>query len=588
MKHEHEHEHEHKHDHCSCGCDHDHSRHPEHDHDILSGGCSCGCGHDHDHGEAGRKDIVFLIIGAVLFVSALLMEYRFTAVPEVIVATVCVVAYLILGKQVLLASARNILKGKVFDENFLMSIATLAAFGIGDYPEAVGVMLFYNVGELFEHISVDRSRKKISEAVDMRPETVNVQDADGNIRVVAAADVAVGTTIRINPGERIPLDGVVLTGEGIIDTSPITGEPVPVRAGRDEALLSGCINTRGSFTMRVTAPLEESMVSRILKSVETASESKPEIERFITRFAQIYTPIVVILALAVALVPPLAFGGEWKYWIVTAITFLVISCPCAMVISVPLAYFLGIGAASGRGILIKGGQTLEALRKIKAVALDKTGTITKGTVDDAGLLDTQNPDKKVSFEEAFASKTVTGDELKDDAASGIARIIRLGLIPVLLTGDRKDRAEEIASQAGIDVKNVRAQLLPDEKFTVMQELRDEYGPVMFVGDGINDAPVLAGADVGAAMGSGADAAIESADMVFMNSNVEAIPQALEIAGRTGKIARQNIVLALAIKLIVLIMGFTGFANIWMAVFADTGAAMLCILNSLRLIAGKPE
>lgn len=524
----------------------------------------------------------------MLFAAALLMEYRFTAVPEVIVATVCVAAYLILGKQVLLASARNILKGKVFDENFLMSIATLAAFGIGDYPEAVGVMLFYNVGELFEHISVDRSRKKISEAVDMRPETVNVLDGDGSIRVAAAAEVAVGTIIRINPGERIPLDGVVVDGEGIIDTSPITGEPEPVRTAVDEALLSGCINTRGSFTMRVTAPLEESMVSRILKSVENASESKPEIEKFITRFARVYTPIVVLLALAVALIPPIAFGGEWNYWIVTAITFLVISCPCAMVISVPLAYFLGIGAASGRGILIKGGQTLEALRRIKAVALDKTGTITKGTVEDTGLLDTRSPDRGVSFEEAFASKTVTGDELKDDAASGIARIRKLGLIPVLLTGDKRERAEEIASQAGIDIKNVRAQLLPEDKFTVMQEIRDEHGPVMFVGDGVNDAPVLAGADVGAAMGSGADAAIESADMVFMNSNVDAIPQALGIAERTGRIARQNISLALAIKLIVLIMGFVGFANIWLAVFADTGAAMLCILNSLRLLSKKAE
>lgn len=420
----------------------------------------------------------------------------------------------------------------------------------------------------------------------MRPETVNVVSQDGSTTVVPAEEVTVGMTVQINPGDRIPLDGEVVDGEGIIDTSPITGEPAPVRAAKNDALLSGCINTRGRFLMRVTAPLEKSMVSRILKSVESASESKPEIEKFITRFAQIYTPIVVILALAVALVPPAAFGGEWNYWILTAITFLVISCPCAMVISVPLAYFLGIGAASGSGILIKGGQTLEALRGIKAVALDKTGTITKGIVEDTGLLETAEKKGERSFEKEFASKTVTGDELKDDAAAGIARIKKLGLIPVLLSGDKKDRAEAIAAEAGIDASNVRSQLLPDEKLTTMQELRDEYGPVMFVGDGINDAPVLAGADVGAAMGSGADAAIESADMVFMNSNVEAIPQALEIAERTGRIARQNITLALAIKLIVLIMGFVGFANIWLAVFADTGAAMLCILNSLRLLAKK--
>lgn len=527
-----------------------------------------------------RADVICLIVGAVLFFAALIMEHAANSTAGMLVLPVCIIAYLLLGREVLMTSAKNIARGEIFDENFLMAVATLAAFGIGDFPEAVGVMLFFNIGELFEHISVDKSRERIAEAVDMRPETVNVIHGDHS-HETPAEEVKAGDLIRISPGERIPLDGEVLEGEGIIDTSPVTGEPTPVHAKAGTKLLSGCINQRGQFTLKVTAPLEESMVSRILESVENATANKPEIEKFITKFARIYTPIVVGLAVLVAIIPPLLLGGLWKHWILTAVTFLVISCPCAMVISVPLAFFLGVGAASKMGILVKSGQALEAIRKIRIVALDKTGTLTKGIVEDAGLLDVDGGGE--NFEEAFAKKTVSSDELKDDAKAGINELKSLGIDAAMLTGDKRERAVEIAGEAGISDENVRAELLPDEKLDALRKLRDEHGEIMFVGDGINDAPVLAGADVGAAMGSGADAAIESADIVFMNSNVGAIPQAIRIARRTGQIAKENIVLALAIKILILALGFLGFANIWLAVFADTGVAMLCILNSLRLL-----
>ncbi|MCQ2545894.1 MAG: HAD-IC family P-type ATPase [Clostridia bacterium] len=551
-----------------CGCGHGHAHNHEHEHH-----------HEHEHGEADRKNIICLIIGASLFLLALILEYLVKA-DTMLILIVCIVAYLILGREVLITSARNIVKGQIFDENFLMSVATLAAFGIGDFPEAVGVMLFFNIGELFEHISVDKSRERIAEAVDMRPETVNVIHGD-HVHETPAEDVKVGDLVRINPGERIPLDGEVISGEGILDTAPITGEPAPVHVRAGDSIMSGCINQRGQFTLKVMAPLEESMVSRILESVENAAANKPEIEKFITKFARVYTPIVVGLAVLVAVVPPLLLGGLWKHWILTAVTFLVISCPCAMVISVPLAFFLGVGAASKAGILVKSGQALEALRKIKIVALDKTGTLTKGVVEDAGLLDIEAGEEK--FEAAFGKKTVSGDCLKDDAKAGVAELKKLGIDAAMLTGDRQERALEIAEEAGIDSRNIRAQLLPDEKLTALQSLREEHGEIMFVGDGVNDAPVLAGADVGAAMGSGADAAIESADIVFMNSTVCAIPQAIKIACRTGRIAKENIVLALAIKILILVLGFLGFANIWLAVFADTGVAMLCIVNSLKLL-----
>lgn len=541
-------------------------------------GCDCCKSYSglHVHEEKGfiarhKLDIVSLAAGIALFIGALILEY--TAGRYVL--PVCIAAYVILGREVLLKSGKNILQGKIFDENFLMSIATLAAFCIGDFTEAVGVMLFYNIGELFEDISVERSRESIARAVDMRPETV--KQADGaDVKEIPAKDVQVGDVLIIEPGDRIPLDGRIEEGEGLIDTAPVTGEPTPVRVSSGNEILSGCINQRGKFYLRVTSPLEESMVSKILKSVENVAENKPEIEKFITGFAKVYTPIVVSLAVLVAVLPPLITGGDWKYWIMTAITFLVISCPCAMVISVPLAFFLGVGAASKKGILVKSGQILEALRRIKIVAMDKTGTLTKGIVENIGLLD-------IDGDACSDKKSVSEDTLKDDAAEGIDCIRKMGLIPAMLTGDKKDRALRIAAEAGLNEYEVRAELLPDEKLEVMNELRREHGKIMFVGDGVNDAPVLMGADVGAAMGSGADAAIESADVIFMNSNVNAIPQIMEIAQKTARIAKQNIAFALAVKMIIILLGVIGFANIWLAVFADTGVAMLCIVNSLRLL-----
>ena len=586
-----EHNHEHHHEHCHDEHCHDEHCHDEHcgchEHDHEHGGCDC-CHKDysdlhrheeHSFFEEHKKDVICLIAGAVLFAVGLILEHTIGR----FVLPVCIAAYIILGHEVLMKSAKNISHGEVFDENFLMSIATLAAFCIGDFPEAVGVMLFYNIGEMFEDISVDRSRDQIAEAVDMRPETVKlVHEEDGHedhlhVHETPAEEVETGSVLQIDPGDRIPLDGVVVRGEGIIDTSPVTGEPTPVRAGAGTSILSGCINLRGQFFLEVTAPLAESMVTKILNSVENAAENKPEIEKFITKFARIYTPIVCALAVLVAILPPLILGASWKYWIVTAITFLVISCPCALVISVPLAYFLGVGAASRAGILVKSGKALEGLRKIRIIAMDKTGTLTKGIVENTGLLDV---DGDVSTDK----KTVTFDELKDDAKASVAEIKAMGLTTAMLTGDKKERAAEIAVEAGID--EVKAELLPDEKLTALNELRQQHGEIMFVGDGINDAPVLAGADVGAAMGSGADAAIESADIVFMNSNVGAIAQIMKISRKTARIAKQNIVLALGIKLLVIVLGLIGLANIWLAIFADTGVAMLCVINTLKLLRMK--
>ena len=601
LDHGHNHGHDHDahcdHDHDAC-CAHDHEGH-EHHHHHGEGGCDC-C--EHDYGdlhnledetffEEHGKEVICLIAGAVLFVIGLILDI--TGAKWQIVLAVCIVAYIILGYKVLLQSAKNISHGEIFDENFLMAIATLAAFAIGDFPEAVGVMLFYNIGEMFEDVSVDRSRKQIAEAVDMRPEEVklvlaaggegaaaSIADAEagagGEIRTqeTAAEIIKIGDILQIDPGDRIPLDGIVESGEGIIDTAPVTGEPTPVRAEPGTKILSGCINQRGRFYLKVTAPLSESMVTKILESVENAAENKPEIEKFITKFARIYTPIVCVLALLVAILPPLIVGASWKQCIVTAITFLVISCPCALVISVPLAYFLGVGAASKCGILVKSGNALETLRTIKIIAFDKTGTLTKGIVENTGLLDV---DGDVSTDK----KTVSFDELKEDAKAAVAELKRMGYKTAMLTGDKADRARSIADEAGID--EVKSELLPDGKLEALMELREDHGEVMFTGDGINDAPVLAGADVGAAMGSGADAAIESADIVFMNSTVSAVPQIMKVSRKTNKIAKQNIVLALAIKLIILILGLIGFANIWLAIFADTGVAMLCVINTLKLM-----
>ncbi len=608
------------------------------------------------------KTILALCTGAALFVAGEVLEHMGMEIPSL---AVLLTAYVLLGGRIVLTALRNLAKGHVFDENFLMSVATIGAIVIREYPEAVGVMLFYRIGEYFEHKAVERSRSQIMDAVDMRPETVTLVIGD-DTKTIAAGDAVVGDIILIRPGDRIPLDSVVIEGESRIDTSPVTGEPVPVKAGFGDELTSGCVNTSGLLKVRVEKILEESMVTRILDSVENAAASKPKIDRFITRFARVYTPFVVFLALATAVIPSL-ITGDWDHWVYTALTFLVISCPCALVLSVPLAFFSGIGAGSKRGILFKGGVSLEAMKGVNAVIMDKTGTLTEGnfvlqTVLPAGHMNADDllelcaacestsshpiansivtaaqgkglpikrpdsveeiagcgihafingseilcgnrklmekfhiPMENISTDglgaEVFAVKDKTyvgclviADTLKGDAKSAVKKIKDMGITPAMLTGDAQETALAVAKAAGIE--EVRARLLPQDKLNELTRLRNTYGSVMFVGDGINDAPVLAGADVGAAMGSGADAAIEAADVVFMNSSMEAVPQALSIARATSRISWQNVIFALIIKVLVMILGLFGFASMWMAVFADTGVAILCVLNSIRILYRK--
>lgn len=609
------------------------------------------------------KTIFTLTVGAVLFICGIILEHQDAGL--MISLPLNIIAYLILGAPILLTSLKNIAKGNVFDENFLMSIATLGAFAIGDYPEAVGVMLFYRIGEFFEHVAVEKSRSQIMDAVDLRPEVVNLISGD-EVLEIPAGEAVVGDILLVRPGDRIPLDGVIVSGESRLDTSALTGEPVPVSVKSGDSVMSGCVNTSGQIKIRVEKPLEESMVSRILDSVENAAASKPKIDRFITRFARIYTPVVVLIALCTAVIPSLISGNR-SHWIYTALTFLVISCPCALVLSVPLAYFSGIGAGSRRGILFKGGVVLEQLANIKVVILDKTGTVTEGNfvvqdISEEGSLNknellslaagceqsSTHPiansivtaarerglylEKPSSMEEiaGFGIQAVIGgksvlcgnrklmeknninlnaykntgfgsevliavdgqyqghivisDTIKKDAADSIASLKRHGITTVMLTGDSREGAEAVAAQTGID--EVHSRLLPQDKLTELQKIRNIHEKVMFVGDGINDAPVLAGADVGAAMGSGADAAIEAADVVFMNSNMESIVQAISIARSTAKISWQNVVFALIVKAAVMILGLTGYASMWLAVFADTGVAMLCVLNSIRILYRK--
>ena len=610
-----------------------------------------------------KIDTICIIIGAILFVAGEIMEHKGFATTATL--PVFVIAYLALGGVIVVKAAKNISHGQVFDENFLMSVATLAAFAINDSAEAVGVMLFYRIGELFEEKAVERSRGQIMDAVDLRPEVVNLIVGD-DIQVIPSEEAQVGDVLLVRPGDRIPLDGVILEGSSRIDTSPITGEPVPVAVNKGDEITSGCVNTSGQLKIRVEKPLEESMVTRILDSVENAAASKPKIDRFITRFAKVYTPCVVGIAVATALIPSLV-TGNWHYWIYTAITFLVRSCPCALVLSIPLAFFSGIGAGSKKGILFKGGLSIEGLSNLGAVVMDKTGTITEGNfqlqkVVTAGKYNEnellsmcagceQNSthpiansivaaakERGIQFEKPSSLEEISGhgivaempegkvlcgnrklmdkfgvtigelkeasygsevfmavngtftgymlifDIIKPDAKEAIASLKKLGLHTVMLTGDSEDSAKAVGKDAGID--EIYAKLLPEDKLNALKKVREAHGTVMFVGDGINDAPVLAGADVGAAMGSGADAAIEAADAVFMNSNVDAIPQSIAIARNTNRIAWQNVVFALVIKIAVMILGLAGHANMWMAVFADTGVAMICVLNSIRILYKK--
>ena len=577
------------------------------------------------------------------------------------------ILYLILGRGVLWKAVRNIKNGQVFDENFLMAIATLGAFGCGEYAEAVAVMLFYQVGELFESVAVGRSRKSISDLMDIRPDSANVE-RDGKLVEVDPEDVQVGEIIVVKPGERIPLDGVVEEGVSALDTAALTGESLPRDVLKGDAVISGCVNLSGLLHIRVTKLFEQSTVAKILDLVENSSSKKAKAEHFITKFARYYTPGVVFAALVLAILPPL-FVGQWSMWFQRALIFLVVSCPCALVISIPLSFFGGIGGASKQGILVKGSNYLEALAQAGIVVFDKTGTLTQGnftvtqiepkgiskeellelaalaehwsdhpisqsirkaygqTVDGervsnakeiagqgiqalvdgktilAGNQKLMNRAKipvlqpegllgtvvHVAVDGAYAGYLVISDQIKPGAAQAIRELKQAGVRQtVMLTGDAKAVGQAVAAQLGLD--QVHAELLPDQKVEQVERLLSAKTPkerLVFVGDGMNDAPVLSRSDVGVAMGAlGSDAAIEAADIVLMDDKIEKLPQAIRLARKTLRIVRQNIVFALGIKFLVLLLTAFGYSNMWMAVFADVGVSVLAILNASRMLKAK--
>lgn len=631
--------------------------------EIIPEAEAASCAHCHDSEDSNENGLPILITGTLIFAAAIITGSVFGILP--LTLTLFVISYLILGGNVLKNAVRNVKALKFFDENTLMTIATIGAFAIGEYAEAVGVMLFFRIGELFEDFAVARSRKAITEAAKLKVEEADIL-VDGEFVRKPSEEIAVGDILRIKNGERVASDGIIVSGESRIDTSALNGEPVPVTVRQGDSVMSGSINLADVFTIRVTAAAKDSMISRIAQAVEDASANKPQIDRFISRFAKIYTPIVIAAAVLTAVIPSL-ITGQWTKWIHSALTFLVISCPCALVLSVPLAYFSAIGAASKLGILFKGGSSVEALGKIKAVAFDKTGTLTNGSftvtaVETFGKLSndellkicgsceqtsshpvaesitTRCRELDLNLDEPLQSHELAGrglsavlsgreilcgnkrlmnensvklphedskiagsvvyiavdgkaegmiivsDSVKRTAKDAVKALKAMGIAMALLTGDKSDNARITAKSLGIDY--ARGGLMPDDKLHEIEQLREKYGSVMFVGDGINDGPVLAGADVGGAMQTGSDLALEAADMVLMNPEPESVVRAKKIADRAMKVSCQNIVFALAIKAAVLIMGLLGHPNMWLAVIADSGTAMLLILNSIRLLNTK--
>ena len=608
-----------------------------------------------------KKRLMKILIGGVLYGATFFINFDNIYVN----IAVFLLSYFIIGGDIVLKALRNILHGQVFDENFLMFIATIGAFAIGDYEEAVGVMLFFQVGELFQSYAVDQSRKSISGLMDIRPDYANLKRGDDILRV-EPDEVEVGDIIVIKAGERIPLDAVVIEGRSMVDTSSLTGESVPREVSADSELLSGCINLNGMLTARVSMEFGDSTASKILDLVENASSKKSNSENFITKFARYYTPTVVIIAALLAIVPPLFFAGEeFTKWLVRALTFLVISCPCALVISIPLSFFGGIGGASKLGVLVKGSNYLEALAKTEVVVFDKTGTLTKGVfnvqeVHAKGMsrealleitayaenysnhpislslkraygkdIDNRAVSKveeipgygveavikgktvlagnsklmkkrrinyfkgdivgtvvHVAVDGTYAGYIVIADEVKSDAAQAIQDLKAEAVQKtIMLTGDAKAIGEHVAHKLGLD--KVYTDLLPADKVERLEEefsQKSEKGKLVFVGDGVNDAPVLARADIGIAMGGlGSDAAIEAADVVIMTDEPSRIASAIKVAKRTLSIANQNIFFALAVKLIVLALGSIGLANMWAAVFADVGVSVIAILNAMRVL-----
>ena len=604
-----------------------------------------------------KQTLIRIIVSGVLLIAARLCPFE-----GWLSLAAYAVPYVVIGWDVLWKAARNIAHGQVFDENFLMSLATVGAFATGEYPEAVAVMLFYQIGELFQSCAVGKSRKSIAALMDIRPDYANIEK-DGQLVQVDPEEIAVGDTIVVKPGEKIPLDGIVIEGKSTIDTSALTGESVPRTVYEDSDVISGCINQSGLIKVRVTKPFGESTVAKILDLVENASSKKAKAENFIAKFARIYTPVVVISALLLAIVPPLVTGGDWWDWLHRALIFLVISCPCALVISVPLSFFGGIGGASRSGILVKGGNYLEALAAAEIIVFDKTGTLTKGVfnvtaihpdeisesrlielaayaesysvhpiaksiieaygmdIDNERIASTQELSGKgvkavidglevcagndklmdeigvswhpchhigttvhVAVDGKYAGHIVISDQVKETSAQAISDLKARGISKtVMLTGDAKETGEGVTKQLGID--RAYTQLLPADKVEKVEGLLSEKTPkgrLVFVGDGINDAPVLSRADIGIAMGAmGSDAAIEAADIVLMDDDPRKIAKAIDISRKTLRIVRQNIVFALGVKLVVLLLGALGMANMWEAVFADVGVSVIAIINAMR-------
>lgn len=613
-----------------------------------------------------KKRLIRIIISFIIFIIANLLSSSF----EIISSSLFVISYLIVGYDILKKAFRNIIRGKIFDENFLMALATIGAFAIKEFPEAVAVMLFYQVGELFQSYAVDKSRKSISSLMDIRPDYANVY-RDKEIERVDPDDVNIGEIIIVKPGEKIPLDGKVVEGESLLDTKALTGESVPRHATIGDRVLSGCINVDGVIKIEVEKEFDESTVSKILELVENASNRKSKSENFITKFAKVYTPVVVLIAVILAFVPPIIVGFScFSDWLYRALSFLVVSCPCALVISIPLSFFGGIGAASRMGVLVKGSNYLEKLANTEMVVCDKTGTLTKGIfevqkidaigysdeeliklashaecfsnhpislslkksygkdINDSIVSKTQEvsgqgviakvdgkevlvgnellmKNKKIKYkknndvgtiiyvaiDKKFAGSILISDEIKEDSYLAIASLKKESIDKfIMLTGDRKSIAEDVAKKLSID--EYYAELLPADKVSKVEELmhnKKENQNLIFVGDGINDAPVLAVSDIGVAMGAlGSDAAIEAADIVLMTDELSKISKTIHIAKKTIRIVKENIAFAIAIKVGVLILSALGISTMWEAVFADVGVSVLAILNALRILLIKEK
>ncbi len=615
-----------------------------------------------------KKMLLRIIAVFVIFVGLVVCEHTGITgqtVQPAVMFLIYLVPYLIIGYDIIYKAFRNIKNGQVFDENFLMMLATFGAFAVAEYSEAVAVMLFYQVGELFQGYAVGKSRQSIAEMMDICPEYANIEQ-DGQLVKTDPDEVEAGSIIVIRPGERIPLDGIVTEGESLIDTAALTGEPVPRKASAGDEVISGCVNGSGTLRVRVTKEFEDSTVSKILELVENASSRKAKVENFISRFARYYTPVVTVCAAILAIVPPLVLGGDWSGWIQRACIFLVISCPCALVISVPLGFFGGIGAASRIGVLVKGSNYLEAVAEMTTIVFDKTGTLTKGEFKVSKLMPAEGftsgrllelaalgegysshpiagslkeayegpvnmervtdakelagcgirvkidgnsvligneklmRDSHIAYEPCdqpgtavyvacdgnFAGTIVISDTIKDGAVEALKSMKRAGVRKsVMLTGDRQEAAQQVAQTLGID--EVHAGLLPGDKVALVEQMLEKQKAkerLAFAGDGINDAPVLTRADIGIAMGSmGSDAAIEAADVVLMDDDIQKIAAIVRISRNTLRIVKQNIVFALGVKALVLILGASGAANMWEAVFADVGVSVIAILNSMRAL-----